>query len=283
MKTTKYVVTAAAILSCGALLSGCGSANSADSDDGEVKTIEDGTLTVGLSPDFPPMEYLDGDKLVGSDVEMITAVAKKMDMKVKFEHQKFDQLINSVRTDRVDLVISGMGDSVERQKTLEFVDYYNSKGRFYTTPENEDEFTENTDVCGAPVAVSTKTDYYPDLQAYSKKVCEKAGLDPVKIVKADAGAAARLQLTQGRAKAAVQGAENLAYFEKEDPGKFKIVLDPVSEQPMAAGVKKGNMALAKEVKKAFQEMYDDGTSKEILEKHGLGEGLISPEINGVKE
>lgn len=265
-----------------ALLAACGPSAEGSNDD-ELTTIEEGTLTVGLSPDFPPMEYLDGDKLVGSDVELITEVAERMGLEAKFEQQKFDQLINSARTDRVDIVISGMSDSVERQKTLELIDYYSSTGRFYTTPEQAEEFKEATDICGTSVAVSTKTDYYPALQEYDKKQCTDAGKPAIKIVGADSGAAARLQLDQGRAQLAVQGAENLAYFEEKDPGKYRIVLDTLIDQPFAAAVKKGNMPLAEEVRDTLQELYDDGSTEKILKKYGIADGLREPAINEVNE
>lgn len=248
-----------------------------------VTTIKQGVLTVGISPDFPPMEYLEGQNLVGSDVEMITEVAKRLGLTVEFDQQKFDQLINSVRTDRVDLVISGMSDTVERQKTLDFVDYYNSLGRFYTLSDKASKFSTAGDVCGVAVAVSSKTDYYPALQQFSKDTCESAGKPAVNIVQTDSGAAARLQLEQGRAELAVQGAENLAYFEKTDAGKYEIVLDALTDQPFAIGVRKGNMQLAEAVRDKLEAMYDDGTAEDILTKHGIPDGLRAPAINEVKE
>lgn len=284
----KSIISILAAGAAVAMLAGCSQAadtskdTSNDSGSAEFTTISEGVLTVGLSPDFPPMEYLDGDKLIGSDVELITEVAERMGLEVKFEQQKFDQLINSVRTERVDLVISGMSDTVERQKTLEMVDYYSSAGRFYVLPEEAGNFAKNEDLCGASVAVSSKTDYFPALQEFSAEVCEDAGLDAINIVATDSGAAARLQLDQGRAQAAVQGAENLAYFETTEPGKYEIILDPVNESPFGISVNKGNMALAEALQATLQEMYDDGTSQEIAAAHGLN-GIIEPEINGVTE
>lgn len=276
-------VTLVAAISVASLLGGCVMQPDYETEDGEYRTIDDGVLTVGLSPDFPPLEYLDNGELTGSDVDLITEVADRMGLTVNFEHQAFDQLINSVRTDRVDLVISGMSDTVERQKTLDFVDYYTTQARFYTTPEHEGEFTTPEDVCGVPVAVSTSTDYFPALQQFNEDVCIGNGLPELRIVGTDSGAAARLQLDQGRSRLAVQGGENLAYFEEESPGAYKIVLDPLMEQPFAAAVRKGNMPLAEAVRDSFQEMYDDGTTETVLEEWGLENGLREPVINEVTE
>jgi len=204
MKTR--LIATAALATAAFALTACGSGGGTGSGD-QPLTVVDGTLTVGLSPDFPPMEYLDeeSNELVGADVELITEAAKRMDLEVKFEHQKFDQLINSIRTDRVDVTFSGMTDTLERQETIDFVDYYNSAGRFYVLSANKGKYTQDTDVCGTSVAVSTKTDYYPALQKFSAEKCEAAGKEAVKIVGADSGAAARLQLDQKRADLAVQG------------------------------------------------------------------------------
>lgn len=252
-------------------------------EEGDFSTIVDGTLTVGLSPDFPPMEYLDGDQLIGADVDIMNEIASRMGYEVEFVHQKFDQLINSVRTDRVDLVISGMSDTVERQETLEFVDYFASQGRFYTLPESVEDYEEAEDACGASIAVSDKTDYFPALQQFSADVCEGNDLPAVNIVTADSGAAARLQLDQGRADLAIQGAENLAYFEETEPGKYEIVLPVLNEQPFGISVKKGNMDLAEALQETLQSMYDDGTLEDILAEYGVEHGLMEPVINGVTE
>lgn len=280
MRKTLALTGAALVLT--ATLTGCGSSSAGA---GAGDTIEDGTLTVGLSPDFPPMEYLDEDskKLVGADVDLVNELAKRLDLEVKFEQQKFDQLINSVRTERVDIIFSGMSDTVERQKTVDFIDYYNSIGRFYTTGANASKYASDDKFCGTNIAVSEKTDYYMKLQEFSKDTCEGAGLEPVKIIATDSGSAARLQLDQGRADLAIQGAENLGFFEKQNPGKYVMVGNSVTELPFGAAVQKDNSALAEKVEKTFQEMYDDGTTEKILAEYGIEAGLMEPEINGVTE
>ena len=267
-------------------LSACGNAivGSQPAAEEKVKTIEDGTLTIGISPDFPPMEYLDPstNALTGADVDLATELSKRIGLKVNFVQQKFDQLINSVRTNRVDMVLSGLSDTAERQKTLDFVDYFNSQGRFYTTASQKDNFTKDTDVCGKAVAVASVTDYYPALQAFSKKVCTDAGLAAVNIVSTDSGAAARLQLDQGRAVLAIQGAENLAYYNQQTPGKYPVLLSPVNQAPYGVAFAKGNTALENKGLAGLQQMKDDGTSKKILDKYGVGYGVRDTKINEVK-
>ncbi|MFF4827526.1 type 2 periplasmic-binding domain-containing protein [Streptomyces sp. NPDC001312] len=112
-------------------------------------------------------------------------------------------------------------------------------------------------------------------------MCTSKGLSAVKIVGTDAGAAARLQLDQGRAQLAVQGNENLAYFAKKEPGKYQIVLTSLLDEPEGIAVKKDNMALTKAIQETLKKMYDDGTSKKIQAEYGL-KGIIDPTINAGK-
>ncbi|MDQ0276455.1 polar amino acid transport system substrate-binding protein [Arthrobacter silviterrae] len=282
MKSTfiKVAATASAIF----MLAGCGGAATSSTSSAGLSTIKSGVLTVGLSPDFPPMEYLDPktNQLTGADVDLVNEIAKRLNLKVEFTQQKFDQLVNSVKTERVDITFSGMSDTVARQKTVDFVDYFKSVGRFYTLAANKAKYTKATDACGQAVAVSSATDYFPKLQQFSKDTCESAGLPAVNIIPTDSGAAARLQLDQGRATLAIQGAENLVYFAQQDPGKYDMVLPDLTNTPFGAAVKKGNTALADKVRDAFAAMNTDGTTKKILDKYNVGYGLMAPAINGVK-
>src|SRR4051794_8106176 len=96
-------------------LAGCGS-NSLDSGakkGGEVKTSVDkeaaalvpqaikdkGTLTVGSDASYAPSEFLGGDgkTIEGFDVDLFTAVAKKLGLKVNFVNAKFDSIITGVQ------------------------------------------------------------------------------------------------------------------------------------------------------------------------------------------
>lgn len=279
-KALAVATTVFALAACG----GPANSNKDQAGDNGIPTVKSGVLTVGLSPDFPPMEYKDPttNKLTGADIEIVNELAKRLGLTVEFNEQKFDQLVNSVKTERVDITFSGMSDTVERQKTVDFVDYFKSVGRFYTLGENKAKYNEATDACGQPVAVSKTTDYYPKLQAFSKDNCEAAGLPAIDIIPADSGAAARLQLDQGRAVLAVQGAENLSYFATTEPGKYEMVMPDLTNTPFGAAYKKGNTVFGEKILEAFTAMTDDGTTKTILDKYNLGYGLMDPVINGVK-
>lgn len=87
-----------------------------------------GKLTIGLSADYPPYEFhatVDGkDKVVGADVSMGEKIAKDLGVELVVEELGFDALLGSMKTGKVDLIISGMSPTPERQKEVNFTDPY---------------------------------------------------------------------------------------------------------------------------------------------------------------
>ncbi|MEV0490019.1 ABC transporter substrate-binding protein [Streptomyces atratus] len=271
------------------LASACGSGNAAGSDTAAKSGLpaavaQSGTLRVGMSPDFPPMEYLDEKtkKISGIDVQLAKALGKQLGVKVEFVQQSFDQLLNSVQTGRVDLVMSGLSDTAERQKTVDFIDYFGSQGRFYTRQKDAAKYKEAVDTCGKTLAVSKKTDYYQQAEDFSKKYCSGAGKPAITLLPTDSGSAARLQLEQGRVDIAVQGAENLAYFEKKDPSKFEAVLEPLESKPFGIVLKKGDSKMSDSVLKGMNALVKNGTYERILSEGGMKYAVITPALNGTK-
>ena len=56
-----------------------------------MANVKKSGLTVGTSPDYPPYESLnEKNEIVGFDIDLINAVAKKMGVKVKVVGQGFD-------------------------------------------------------------------------------------------------------------------------------------------------------------------------------------------------
>ncbi|NWL27150.1 ABC transporter substrate-binding protein [Paenarthrobacter ureafaciens] len=241
-----------------------------------------GKLRVGVSPDYPPMEFKESDnKLTGADIELTQKVGEILGVQVEFVESPFEQLINSIQTKRIDAAI-GMSDSVERQKTLDFVDYFQAQARLYTSASRAGEFTKPSDTCGKTMAVASSSVQYQQAKDLSKTACTDKGLPAINVTGTDSGSAARLQIDQGRADLSAQDGENLAYHMKNEPGKFATVLEPLPAQPNGFVLAKGSDQLAAAVKEAFTKMKASGDYQKILDKWDIGYGTMDPAINSAK-
>lgn len=86
----------------------------------EVK--EKNKIVLGVSPDYPPYEFLTTEngnkKVVGADIYLAEQVAKKLGVQVEIQQMAFDSLIAALNANKVDMVISGVNPTEERKKQL---------------------------------------------------------------------------------------------------------------------------------------------------------------------
>ena len=86
-------------------------------------------LTVAMSPDFAPMEFVDlaksgDDQYVGFDVILAKYIAKELNMKLVIKPMSFDACTAALDTDKADLAISGFSWTAERAEYYAISDYY---------------------------------------------------------------------------------------------------------------------------------------------------------------
>jgi polar amino acid transport system substrate-binding protein len=108
-------------------LSACSSASSApvSGTAAGLDTLRPGVLKVAIEP-YAPYTSLVGDKQVGLDSDIITAVAGRLGLKVETQVTDFAGMLAGVQSHRVDITLGGVAWSAERQKQGLFTDppYY---------------------------------------------------------------------------------------------------------------------------------------------------------------
>lgn len=261
-----------------------GTASASKSHDMLPESIKSsGKIIVGINGIFPPMEFKEpgSESLIGIDVELVDAIAKELDIKIEFDDQKFDQLINSINTKRVDMVISGMSDSEARRKSLDFIDYFNSGTQCFTTKTLAGEITDLTSLSGKILAVSAATDYLTTMQKWNKENLVAKGKPGINIMAVDSAASARMQILQGRAQASALSPEALGWANVQQKGAFVAVGPLLESNPYGIAFSKDNAQLRDAVFAALQKVFADGTYRKVLTKWGSESGALSrPLING---
>lgn len=234
-----------------------------------------GEIVVAIMPNYPPMDFKDPatNTLTGLDYDLGNALAERLGVKIKWQETGFEQMINALTTDRVDVVLSGMTDTAERQQSVTFVDYFTSGPQFYTLQKNKDT-NEIADLCGKKVGTSRRTTFPAEIAEWSKANCEAKGKPAINVIGTEGSADARAQLRQSRIDAAMQGSETLSYLKTQEKDTYKTVGAPISVQFSGLGVSKKKPELSEAVKVALQSMIDDGSYQAILKKWDLELGAI---------
>ena len=125
-KALAIALTVILVLGCAMGLTACGGATGDSSaPDGDGRP----TLTVAISPDFSPMEFVDTSKTgqeqyVGFDVTLANFIADELDMELVLVPMSFEACQDAVENGDVDISLSGYSFTPERAERFNLSDHY---------------------------------------------------------------------------------------------------------------------------------------------------------------
>ena len=94
------------------------------------RIVKSGELRVGMDPTFPPLESKDENgKLVGMDVDLAGSIARGMGVRLVLVELPFKDLIPALLNHKIDLILSGMTITPERNLQVVFVGPYILSGQ----------------------------------------------------------------------------------------------------------------------------------------------------------
>ena len=125
------IAMVAALCACGSSAStpAASDAPASEPQNALEKIKAEGVLTVALSPDFSPMEFVDASKsgqeqYVGFDVSLAKYIAEYIGVDLTIEAMNFDACQTAVYTASVPMAISGFSWTEERAENYNISDYY---------------------------------------------------------------------------------------------------------------------------------------------------------------
>ena len=147
----KIIAMLLAVMTIVSLFAGCGAAEApateapaadapaaeAPAEEAAIKTVTPGVLTVAISPDFAPMEFVDPEKegqemFVGFDVTLSKYIAESLGLELMIMPMSFDACQTAVYAGTVDMSVSGFSWTEERAENYNISNYYHAG-------DNEDE------------------------------------------------------------------------------------------------------------------------------------------------
>jgi polar amino acid transport system substrate-binding protein len=294
-RSARRTAVAGALLALTGLLAGCAPSSAAAPAEAAPRTPYDedlhgllpadlrasGTLRVGTDASYAPASSFaqDGRTIVGFEPDLLAAVGRVLGMEVELVPLPFDGLLEDVSERRIDVAMSAMTDTPQRQVSADFVNYFSAGTSIVVRRGNPQGVLELGDLCGSTVAVERGT-VQVDLVARAQSRC---GSRPVVVHELPDNAQALLELRTGRAVAVLSdyppaaelanGVRTRAYFQLAADTQYEPGL-------YGAAVAKDRPRLRDAVHGAFERLMASGEYERILRDWQVERGAVRrPSIN----
>jgi polar amino acid transport system substrate-binding protein len=240
-----------------------------------------GVLKIGTDPTYAPNEYKDkSGNPIGWDIDLANAIAAKLGLKTSYQVAKFDNIIPSITGGRYDMGVSSFTDTTEREKQVDFVNYY-SAGIAWASPKGKT--VDPNNACGLKVAVQSTTYEDTDEVPAKSKACTDAGKPAIQKFQFDSQDSATNALVLGQVDAMSADSPVTAYAIAKQKDKIQAAGDVFDTAPYGFPVKKGSK-FGPLLQKTVQSLIDDGTYTKILDKWGVASGAVtSADINAASK
>jgi polar amino acid transport system substrate-binding protein len=257
------------VLAVVAVLASLGVSASAQSASPPKDLVNPGKITYGVAATFAPFEYMEDGKLVGFDIELIDAIAKKMGLGVEIMNMEFKGLIPALQSNRIDIINSAMYIRPEREEQVDFVPYLTVGNEILVKAKNPRGIQGRADMCGSKIAV-TLGGFQEKLAHEDDDNCKKAGKPGVDVMTFPTAQDAALAVKTGRADAIYNSTPGAYKQVHELPNDFAVAgktFGPFAKIGIA--VRKGDAQMKEAVGRALATVKADGVLDRLLTKYGM--------------
>lgn len=115
------------------------------------------TLVIGTDPTLQPMEYMENGKMIGYDIDLANFLGKELNRKVEIKNIVFDNIFAALEQKQIDLIISAVTITPDRQLKYDFSDQYLNAGQVIITKKDNTSIRSTADLKGKAIATQKGT------------------------------------------------------------------------------------------------------------------------------
>ena len=223
-----------------------------------VKTVESGKLHMSTNASFPPYEMTTDDGgFEGIDVEIATAIAKKLGLELVVDDMGFNAALLAAQNGQSDIVMAGVSVTEARLEVMSFSDSY-ATGVQVVIVKDGSPITSADDL-GSVAKIGTQ-------QATTGYIYCSDDFGEDHVIAYENGATAVQALLNDQVDCVVIDNMPAQEYVKANPG-LKILDTEYVVEEYAIGFAKDNTQLLDAVNKALAELTADGTVQGIIDKY----------------
>ncbi|MRX42575.1 glutamate ABC transporter substrate-binding protein [Agromyces kandeliae] len=267
MRRSRIALVAAAAASA-LLFAGCAGDAGTPGDDGAEPSVEEapefeegttmaalaeaGTVTVGTKFDQPLFGLVGPDGVpVGFDVEIAKIIAGELG--IAPEDIEWVETVSAnrepfIENGQVDFVVATYTINDARKEVVDFAGPYFEAGQSILVLADNEDITSEEDLVGQPVCSVTGSTPAANLR--------DIGAD---VIETDTYSNCLQPLREGEAVAVSTDNVILAGLVDQNPGEFKVVGEPFTEEPYGIGVMLGDDEFRSWINDVLEQSYEDGS------------------------
>ncbi len=253
-------------------LTACGS--STTTTPGQSGQASKGVIRAGATGQSFPNAFKEGDKLVGFDVELLEAAAKRAGYTVQWTNADFAGLMGQLEAGRLDTVANNVAITEARQKTYDFTDIYAYMGTSIAGKKGS-AVTSLKDLDGKTVAGVLGSNNVKTLEAWAQKNGYK-----VTVRTYETRDGAMNDLINGRVDGYVQSSGILLAEAKKANLPIALVGDPIAADSIGLPFSKNEQGtkIRTDINAELVKMKADGSIKTLSEKYFGSDVTVKPTV-----
>lgn len=234
----------------------------------ELKTVNEGKLTIATSPDFAPYEFYHVDEngnatLVGFDIAFAKYIADKLGLELEMVPMDFDGTLAELGAKKCDLGMAGYSPDPDRANLMNFSKIYYEGGQcFITSKANADKIKSLDDANNSQYKIGAQTgSIQSNLAKQNTPDADNIDLSKVPDVIAE--------VISGKLDGAFMETIVAKSYQAQYP-EIVIVCDvPYEQEGSAIGVNKDNEVLLAALNLIIDEAINDGSLQKFVDEAGI--------------
>lgn len=226
-----------------------------------TNVLDKEVIKVGMELKYPPFETKDENgNPIGASVDLAKALGEYLGKEVEIIDTPYPSLIPALESRSIDIIISSMTITEERQKKVDFSDPYTTS-QLMMLVNKDSKVNSYQDLNSEDVIVVSKTGTIGALWAQTN--APKAQLKNV-----EEEATAVLEVAQGKGDVFIYDPLSIIRHHENYPDTTRAILEPLpNTKGWGVAMRKGEDELRKKINEFIKTAKEDGTYDKIREDH----------------
>lgn len=236
---------------------------------------ESGVITVATDASYAPASFFapDGRTIVGFEPDLGAAIGEVLGVELQFIVTDFGQILDDVESHHVDVAMSAVTDTLERESQVDFINYFSAGTSIVVQRGNPNGITDLAHLCGEVVAVEEGT-VQVDLLDRSQSRCPG---EPIEVQAHQTNDDALVELRTGRAAAVLNDYPPAAYLSTDarTSADYQLASDTQYEPGLyGIAVAADRSQLRDPLQAALERLLTSGSYKDVLTEWDVTQGAV---------